>query len=113
MDAVDNDRAARYGLVFAEAAAYGVPSLARATGGIPSVVRNGQNGWAFPMDAAPKAFADYILNEFESPDRYSESAQRARMLFEETLNWNSAIHSLERSVDGASTHIYLLSTSSR
>ena len=87
-----------YGLVFAEASAYGVPSLARATGGIPSVVCNGQNGWAFPMDAAPKAFADYILQEFDTPSRYDESAHRARQLFEATLNWDTAITALEQQV---------------
>lgn len=84
-----------YGLVFAEAAAYGVPSLARATGGIPSVVRNGLNGRAFPPDAAPQAFAEYILQEFGIAGRYDESAHRARMLFEETLNWDAAVENLE------------------
>lgn len=84
-----------YGLVFAEASAFGVPSLARATGGIPSVVRNGENGWVLPIDATAEAYAHQILEDMGDRARYAAIAKRARRMFEETFNWDSAIRQFE------------------
>lgn len=87
-----------YGLVFADASAFGVPALARATGGIPSVVRNGENGWAFDIAAGPEPYARHILAEFQDRARYGDSARKAKQLFDQSLNWDVAISSLETEV---------------
>lgn len=84
-----------FGLVFAEASAFGVPSLAKATGGIPSAVRNGLNGWAFGIDEPVGSYVDYIARQLDDIYTYRTSALRARKLFDEELNWRSAIERLE------------------
>lgn len=84
-----------YGLVFAEASAFGVPSIARATGGIPSVVRNGENGWALPINATAEAYANQILGDMSDRVGYAAIAKRARRMYEETFNWDSAIRQFE------------------
>jgi glycosyltransferase involved in cell wall biosynthesis len=84
-----------YGLVFAEAAAFGVPSIARATGGIPSVVHNGENGWALPIDATAEAYARQIYSDMNDRASYAALAKRARQMFEESFNWDSAIRQFE------------------
>lgn len=80
-----------YGLVFAEASAYGIPSIAKATGGIPSVVRDGENGWTLPIDAGADVYAQKIAELISDRQRYQEMARRARQMYEETYNWDSAI----------------------
>jgi glycosyltransferase involved in cell wall biosynthesis len=87
-----------YGMVFAEASAHGVPSLARATGGVPTVVKNGVNGYTFPMEAQCQVYADYIESELKNIKSYQDSAHRARQQFDQCLNWESAIIELESAV---------------
>lgn len=92
-------------MVYAEASAYGVPSIARATGGIPTVVRNGVNGFAFPVDADHHDYAEYIYKEFLDTNAYRAAAIRAREFYENTLNWGSSIARFEEIIyDYSTTH---------
>lgn len=84
-----------YGLVFAEASAYGVPSLSCETGGIPTVVLNGENGWLLPLGAPAAAYADTIMASLVDVGGYTAMSQRARALYEERFNWQTAIATLE------------------
>lgn len=83
-----------YGLVFAEAAAYGVPSLASATGGITTAIKTGDTGYALPLGSSPAQFAEVIFKQMSSQEIYINAARRARLDFEQRLNWNSAVDSL-------------------
>lgn len=85
-------------MVYAEASAYGVPSIARATGGVSTVVRNGVNGFAFPVDADHHDYAEYIYKEFLDTNAYRAAAIRAREFYESTLNWDSSISMFEKTI---------------
>ena len=43
-------QAEAYGIAFVEANAHGVPALGCRVGGVPTIVRDGENGWLFPLD---------------------------------------------------------------
>lgn len=80
-------RAEAYGMTFAEAAAFGVPVVGTDTGGIPAVVADGENGRLLPLDARPDDYAEAIMDVFSNEARYRRYCSRARLAFEEKLNW--------------------------
>ncbi len=83
-------RAEAFGIVFAEASAFGVPCLGTAVGGLPSVIKDGVNGQLFPLDANGEDYADWILNQMASPERYRELALRAAAHAATHLTWKVA-----------------------
>ena len=83
-------RAEALGIAIAEASAHGVPSLAARTGGIPTVLHDGLNGQTFPLDASPDDYADFVLQCFRDPHRYSTLAVSAYHEFSSRLNWDTA-----------------------
>ena len=83
-------RAECFGVVFCEASAFGLPSLATDTGGIPTAVRNGVNGYRFPLEAGAEVYADRIASLFKNYDtQYVPLCTSARDLFENELNWDA------------------------
>jgi len=81
-------RAEAFGIVFCEAASFGVPSLATAVGGTTTAVKNGANGQTFPLDAGPKAYADFVLENFKDYSAYQEMGRRAFQDFKTRTNWD-------------------------
>lgn len=82
-----------YGLVFCEASAFGVPSISHEVGGIPTIVRNGINGYLFPLGTKPKDFAEKIVEVWQS-DAYKTLCFNCRKEYESRLNWKVAGKSL-------------------
>ena len=83
-------RAECFGIVFAEASSFGLPSLATKVGGIPSAIRDGKNGWAFPLDETPEKYCDYIERLMSSKEDYKELARSSFKEYSERLNWLTA-----------------------
>ena len=92
-------RAETYGMVFCEAAAYGIPAIATRMGGIPTIVRDGESGQLFGLDAAAAEYAASIAALWGNRDRYETVALRARHEFETRLNWASACRDLRDRLD--------------
>lgn len=93
-------RAEAFGIVFCEASAYGVPSLTHRIGGIPSAVRDGVNGWTFPLGAGPEVYAQRILTLMRDPAAYAQMARSSRAEYERNLNWDVAGARLKRILEG-------------
>jgi glycosyltransferase involved in cell wall biosynthesis len=78
----------------AEASTYAVPSLSTDVGGNSTLVKNGVNGYLFPLEAGPADYAEYALELLSDPDRYAAmcwtSYERARA----ELNWDVAVSRL-------------------
>jgi glycosyltransferase involved in cell wall biosynthesis len=83
-------RAEAYGIVFCEASSFGVPSLATNVGGIPTVIRNGLNGWTFPLEASADEYCAFVLKTMEKPETYRQLALSSFGEYESRLNWRVA-----------------------
>jgi glycosyltransferase involved in cell wall biosynthesis len=70
-------RAEAYGLVFCEANAYGMPVLATHTGGVPTIVKEGVNGWLYPMEAGGEYYAARVRKIMEDRRTYEEYCMEA------------------------------------
>lgn len=81
-------RAECFGIVFAEASAFGVPSLTTNVGGIPNAVRNGVNGYTFPLETGAEQYVQTISRLLGDWDSYCVLAEGARKEFRERLNWD-------------------------
>ena len=77
-----------FGIAFCEACAYGIPSLGSNVGGVSQVIKEGENGFLFNIDASALEYADKIKDTFNTPATYSQLRKTARKNFEERLNWN-------------------------
>ena len=82
-------RAECYGIVLSEASSFGLPSLATNVGGIPTAIRNGVNGYMFPLDADDDEYADYVLGVMASRETYQRLALTSFKEYSERLNWSS------------------------
>ena len=78
-----------YGLVLCEAAAYGIPILATNTGGIPTIVKKGETGFLFPLEAKGKDYADKIKWITEQPDLLFQLKQNSLLRYKTILNWKT------------------------
>jgi glycosyltransferase involved in cell wall biosynthesis len=74
-------------VVFSEANAFGVPCVTSSVGGITSIIRTDVNGAAFPADATPFSYCDYISALFNDRRRYQALALAAHHEYETRLNW--------------------------
>ena len=83
-------RAECFGVVFCEASAFALPSITTDTGGIPTAVRNGINGYRFPLSATADEYAERIASVFQNfDDEYLPLCRSSRDLFESDLNWDA------------------------
>jgi glycosyltransferase involved in cell wall biosynthesis len=89
-----------YGLAPCEANAYGVPALTSSTGGLAEIVRDGRNGYAFPVGTAGRAYADRMLEVLADPTRYRTLCAAARAEYEARLNWDAAGRHVRQILDG-------------
>lgn len=82
-------RAECFGVAFCEANAFGLPVLSTETGGVPEVVRNGVNGFLFPLEARGDQYAARIRELWETPSVYQALRVSSRQEFESRLNWDA------------------------
>jgi glycosyltransferase involved in cell wall biosynthesis len=81
-------RSEAFGLVFCEANAFGIPAITTNTGGVSTVVKNGENGFIFPVEAGGDDYALIIRDLWKNQDKYLELVQSSRLAFERRLNWD-------------------------
>jgi glycosyltransferase involved in cell wall biosynthesis len=77
-------------VVLAEASSYGLPSLTSDVGGITTAIRNGRNGWAFPLTGIEEKFCDYVTKALSSPTEYARLSASSYTEYTERLNWFAA-----------------------
>ena len=81
-------RAECAGIVFCEASAYGIPSITTDTGGVSTYVKNGVNGFAFPVQAGAGAYAEKISLLLADTQVLQNLKLSARKYYENNLNWD-------------------------
>jgi glycosyltransferase involved in cell wall biosynthesis len=93
-----------YGLAPCEANAYGVPALTAATGGLTEIVRDGRNGFSFPVGTPGRTYAGKMLEVLADRDRYRTLCATAREEYDARLNWDSAARHVRRILDDVLAH---------
>ena len=83
-------------VVLCEANAFGVPCLTTNVGGIPTIVRDGENGQTFAVEAAPDDYCSYILDVFSDGDRYRCLAMSSFREYRLRLNWTNSGNIVKR-----------------
>jgi len=82
-------RAECFGIVVCEACAYGLPVLSTQTGGLTELVKDGVNGFLFPLEARGDQFAARILDIYENANAYQALRFSSRGEYERRLNWDT------------------------
>ena len=82
-------RADCFPIALCEANAYGLPVLSTQTGGVPEVVRDGVNGFLFPLEARGDQYAAKISQIHTRPESYRALRASSREEFERRLNWDA------------------------
>ncbi len=77
-----------YGLVFCESAAYSLPVLATNTGGIPTIVKEGETGFLFPLEARGNVYAEKIIIALQQPELLLKMRVQSFNRYEQLLNWD-------------------------
>lgn len=83
-------QAEAFGVVFCEASSFGVPSLATRVGGVPTAIREGVNGYTFPLGDSSEEYSDTIERLWSSPADYERLALSSFAEYSERLNWDVA-----------------------
>jgi glycosyltransferase involved in cell wall biosynthesis len=76
-----------FGVAFAEANAHAVPNISSDVGGTRTAVVNNRGGQRFDLNAPLSRVADYVQSLLKDKNAYDALGSRARMEFEERLNW--------------------------
>lgn len=76
-------------IAFSEAAGYGIPVVTTDVGGVSSVVRHGESGFVFPLDAPPEVYARAIHQTWQDKEAYARMVQASRRHSRERLNWDA------------------------
>lgn len=82
-------RAECAGVVFSESSAYGIPSITTDTGGVRTYVKDGINGFALPVSAAPELYASRIEDLISGKQEMQNLKASSRNYYEQALNWDS------------------------
>lgn len=77
-------------VVLAEASSFGVPCITTNVGGITTAIKDGRNGYAFPLEAPASTWVDCIQRIVATPDSYAELARSSFREYEDRLNWQTA-----------------------
>jgi glycosyltransferase involved in cell wall biosynthesis len=83
-------RAECFGIVMAEASSFGMPSIASNVGGVPGVIRNGVNGFMFPIESVVDDAAACIADLWADRQRYDALCRTALDESQARLNWDVA-----------------------
>ena len=89
-----------YGIVLCEANSFGTPCLASAVGGIPTIVKEGKNGFLFPLEEDISALCGRIAGLMTDPEAYRELALSAFDEYETRLNWKAAGETVKELLEG-------------
>ncbi|MGQ0738906.1 MAG: glycosyltransferase family 4 protein [Bacteroidota bacterium] len=81
-------RAECAGVVFSEASAYGIPAITTDTGGVSTYVKNGTNGFTFPLEAGADIYAEKINKLLVDKQAMQNLKHSARKYYDEKLNWD-------------------------
>jgi glycosyltransferase involved in cell wall biosynthesis len=81
-------RAECAGVVFSEASAFGIPSITTNTGGVSTYIKDGINGYAFPLQTGAEGFSEKISRLLEDQQALQNLKHSSRKYYEETLNWD-------------------------
>lgn len=82
-------RAECFSIALCEANAYGLPVLTTRTGGLEDLVREGKNGFLFPLEARGDQYAARIREIYSDANRYQMLRISSREEFETRLNWDA------------------------
>jgi glycosyltransferase involved in cell wall biosynthesis len=77
-------------VVFPEASSFGLPILTTNVGGIPTIIRDGKNGFAYPLGEAPETYCDTVERLWSSKQEYTQLALSSFQEYAERLNWDTA-----------------------
>jgi glycosyltransferase involved in cell wall biosynthesis len=78
-----------FSIALCEANAFGIPILSTETGGLSDLVREGINGYLFPLDARGNQYAARIREVYSNASRYQRLRRSSREEFETRLNWDA------------------------
>lgn len=81
-------RAECAGVVFSEASSYGIPSITTDTGGVTTYVKNGVNGFVFPLESGADLYAEKIKWLMAVRQELKGLKASTRKYYEENLNWD-------------------------
>ena len=90
-----------FGIAFAEAQAFGLPPISRAVDALPSVIVDGETGLLFDRSAPASEYVERILALMADRSAYEAMALRARLRFEELLNWDQTAAGIVRGISAA------------
>jgi glycosyltransferase involved in cell wall biosynthesis len=79
-----------------EANTFGVPCLASDVGGIATIIKSGENGAIFPLQADSDCYCDYIMSVLENYERYRNLAASAFQAYQNRLNWQVSTQEVAR-----------------
>jgi glycosyltransferase involved in cell wall biosynthesis len=82
-------RAECFSIALCEAGAYGLPVLSTQTGGLPELIREGVNGFSFPLEARGDRYAARIFDAYKNADAYQALRISSREEYEDRLNWDA------------------------
>jgi len=97
-------RAECFGIVVCEACAYGLPVLSTQTGGISELIRDGQNGFLFPLQARGYQYAAKIFDLYKNANTYQGLRASSREEYERRLNWDTWGKKIEEILWAAVAH---------
>ena len=83
-----------FGIAVAESAAYGVPALTTSTDGPATIVRNGLNGYTFPLDEFTVQASNIISNMYNDRTAYEKLAISTYEYSREKFCWIALCKSL-------------------
>jgi glycosyltransferase involved in cell wall biosynthesis len=81
-------RAECFSIALCEANAAGLPVLTTRTGGLPDLVKEGVNGFLFPLEAQGECYAEVVRQNFSDLNKYKNLRESSRNEFETRLNWD-------------------------
>lgn len=79
-----------FGIVFPEANSFGLPCLATDVGGVKTAIRDGINGWTFPLCASAELYCEKIKMLMSAKDDYKRFSVSCFQEYTERINWNTS-----------------------
>jgi glycosyltransferase involved in cell wall biosynthesis len=73
--------------------------LTTATGGLTEIVRDGRNGFTFPVGTPGRTYAEKMLGLLADRDRYRALCATSREEYDARLNWDAAGRHVRRILD--------------
>jgi len=84
-----------YGHVYCEANAFGLPAIAYRIAGAAEIIKDGINGWAFPIETNMDEISNYIVKTFSSKADYRQIALSSRSEYDQRLSWQASFAKID------------------